>query len=97
MLILLVFLHLLKFLVILFPILRYLVSFKNEYGNKYLPIWGWDSLVGVAPGYRLDGLGIESLWKRDFSHTSRPALGPIHLLYNGYWVFPGGKGARAWC
>jgi hypothetical protein len=26
--------------------------------------------------YGLDGLGIESRWGRDFSHTSRPALGP---------------------
>jgi hypothetical protein len=26
--------------------------------------------------YGLDGPGIESRWGRDFSHTSRPALGP---------------------
>jgi hypothetical protein len=26
--------------------------------------------------YRLDGPGIESRWRRDFSHTSWPALGP---------------------
>jgi hypothetical protein len=39
MLILLVFLHLLKFLVILFSILRYPVSFKNDYGDQYLPEW----------------------------------------------------------
>ena len=23
--------------------------------------------------------------------------GPRNLLYNGYWVFPGGKVAGAWC
>jgi hypothetical protein len=23
--------------------------------------------------------------------------GPPSLLYNGYWVFPGGKAAGAWC
>jgi hypothetical protein len=23
--------------------------------------------------------------------------GPLSLLYNGYWVFPGGKAAGAWC
>jgi hypothetical protein len=28
---------------------------------------------------------------RDFPQLSRPALGPAHLLYNGYRVFPGGK------
>jgi hypothetical protein len=29
---------------------------------------------------------------RDFPHPSRPALGPLSLLYDGYWVsFPGVK------
>jgi len=23
-------------------------------------------------------------------------VGPPSLLYNGYWVFPGGKAAEAW-
>jgi hypothetical protein len=32
--------------------------------------------VGIATDYELDGPGIESRWGRDFSHTSRPALGP---------------------
>jgi len=27
--------------------------------------------------YELDGPGIESRWKQDFLHPSRPALGPI--------------------
>jgi hypothetical protein len=35
-----------------------------------------DSSVGIATGYGLDGSGIESRWGRDFSHTSRSALGP---------------------
>jgi hypothetical protein len=31
----------------------------------------------VAPTrYGLDGPGIESLWRRDFPHPFRPALGP---------------------
>ena len=34
------------------------------------------SVFGVATGYGLDGLGIESRWGRDFPHLSRPALGP---------------------
>jgi len=29
-----------------------------------------------SPSYRLDGPGIESLWRRDFPHPPRPALGP---------------------
>jgi hypothetical protein len=55
------------------------------------------SSVGIAADYGLDGPGIESRWGRDFSHTSRPALGPTQLLYNGYRDFPGGKAAGAWC
>jgi hypothetical protein len=37
---------------------------------------GPGSSVGIATDYRLDGPGIESRWRRDFLHTSRPALGP---------------------
>jgi hypothetical protein len=34
------------------------------------------SLVGIATGYGLDGLGIESQWGRDFPRLFIPALGP---------------------
>jgi hypothetical protein len=37
---------------------------------------GAGSSVDIATGYRLDGPGIESRWRRDFPHLSRPALGP---------------------
>ena len=37
---------------------------------------GPGSVVGIETGYGLDGPGIESRWGRDFSHLSRPALGP---------------------
>ena len=40
-------------------------------------IGGRDSSVGIATRYGLDGPGIESWWRRDFPHPSRPALGPI--------------------
>ena len=33
-------------------------------------------VVGIATGYGLDGPGIESQWRRDFPHLSKPALGP---------------------
>jgi hypothetical protein len=45
---------------------------KKTYHNRV----GRDSSVGIATDYGLDGPGIESRWRRDFSHTSRPALGP---------------------
>jgi hypothetical protein len=56
---------------------------------------GRDSSVGTATRYGLESPGIESGWGRDFSHTSRPALGLPNLLHNGYRVFPGGKAAGA--
>jgi len=37
---------------------------------------GPGSVFGIATGYGLDGPGIESRWRRDFPHLSRPALGP---------------------
>ena len=35
-----------------------------------------DSAVGIANRYGLDCPGIESMWRREFPHPSRPALGP---------------------
>ena len=37
---------------------------------------GRDADPCIAPGYELDGPGIESRWGRDFPRLSRPALGP---------------------
>ena len=36
---------------------------------------GPDSVVGTATGYRLNGLVIESRWRLDFPHLSKPAPG----------------------
>ena len=55
---------------------------------------GWENSVSIATGYGLDRPGIESRLGGDFSHLSRPALGPLSLLYNGYRVFPGVKSGR---
>ena len=43
----------------------YIVSFCGGPGSS----------VGIATGYGLDGPRIESWWRRDFPHLSRPALG----------------------
>jgi hypothetical protein len=44
------------------------------------------SVAVTATRYELDGPGIESRWRRDFPHSSRPTLGPPSLLYYGYQV-----------
>jgi hypothetical protein len=55
-------------------------DFTHAYGIA-LPAFtfasgGPSSSIGMATGYGLDGPGIEFQLGRDFSHTSRPALGP---------------------
>jgi hypothetical protein len=45
---------------------------------------GPGSSVGIANGYGLEGLRIESRWGQDFSHVSRPALGPTQ--HSAQWV-----------
>jgi len=35
---------------------------------------GWDSVVGTATCYGLDGAGIKSWWGQDFPHLSRPGV-----------------------
>ena len=47
------------------------------FGVRYKSSNGPGSVVGIPTGYGLDGPGIESRWGRNFSHLSRPALGPI--------------------
>jgi len=38
---------------------------------------GWDRSVRLATRYVLSGPEIESRWRRDFPHLSRPAVWPI--------------------
>ena len=45
----------------------------------YFGLYGPGSVVGIATGYGLEGPGIESQWRRDFPHLSRPALEPTQL------------------
>ena len=59
--------------------------------NVHRSSCGLGSVVGIATGYGLDGPAIESRWGCEIFRTcpDRP-WGPTSLLYNGYWVFPGG-------
>ena len=38
----------------------------------------WESSVGIAARYVLDGPGIESWWGRGLTHPSRPVTRPTH-------------------
>ena len=52
--------------------------------NSSKHILGQDGSVDMATCYGLDGPEIESRWGRDFSHLSRPALGPTQAAVQ--WV-----------
>ena len=58
---------------------RYTSSYVRcwlKHGIVFRMLVGHDSSVRIATHYGLDGPGIESWWRRDFPHLSRPALGP---------------------
>ena len=63
---------------------------RNEYNEGrifnlimlgYFRISGPGSVVGIVTVYGLDGQGIESPWRRDFLHLSRPAP-EAHTAYS---------------
>jgi hypothetical protein len=53
-----------------------------------------DSSARIATRYGLEGPGIESRWGEIFLTYPGRLQSPPSLLYNGYRVFPGGKGGR---
>ena len=63
---------------------------------QYIHTWGSrDGAVGIVTRYELEGPGIESRWGEIFRTYPDRRRGPPSLLYNGYWVLPGGKAAGA--
>jgi hypothetical protein len=52
---------------------------------------GPGSSVSIATDYGLDGPGIESRWGEIFRTCPDWPSGLPSLLYNGCWVFPGGR------
>jgi hypothetical protein len=80
-----------------FPQVPIVLSSGSLYFHPRLKSVVWDSSVGIALRYGLDGPGIESTWGRDFQHPSRPTVRPTHPPVQ--WVpglFPGGKATGAW-
>jgi hypothetical protein len=72
-------------------------SVQTVYESPLLPnnTRSRDSTVGIATRYGLEGPGIESRWGEIFrTYPDHRLRGPPSLLYNGYRVFPGGKGGR---
>jgi hypothetical protein len=59
--------------------------------STYYPPRGSGSVVGIETGDGLDGPGIESRWGKIFCTCPDRPWGPPSLLYNEYWVFPGGE------
>jgi hypothetical protein len=53
-----------------------------------------DSVVSITTRYGVEGPGIESRWGEFFRTYSDRLRGPPSLLYNGYLVFPRGRGGR---
>jgi hypothetical protein len=68
-----------------FSALIYIVTATN--GSR-------DSAVGIATRYGLEGPGIESRWGEIFRTYPDRVRDPPSLLYDGYRVFPRGKGGR---
>ena len=54
---------------------------------------GPGSSVGIATGYGLDGPRMETRWRRDFPHLSRPALGSTQSPVQ--WVSGSSRGVKS--
>jgi hypothetical protein len=85
-LVLLISVYYIMYLVLLISVyyIMYLVLLISVYYIMYLYGEGLDSSVGTATGYGLDGPGFKSRCGLDFTHPSRPAVGPTQPLIE--WI-----------
>ena len=66
-----------RIIVIYASYIEYISSYPKSNFIAFLSsIGGRDSSEGIATRYGLHGPGIESRWRRDFPHPSRPTLRP---------------------
>jgi len=77
--------------------MHYEYGFCN--GNSRAILWnvGPDSVVGIATRFGLDGLGIESWWRKDLPHPSRPIISPNKPPPKWVPDFPGRTPVGTWC
>jgi hypothetical protein len=75
----------------IYPIYKHIWRNIN---TMYIYIYICNSVFGIATRYVLEGPGIESRWVEIFRIYPDRLRAPPSLLYNGYRVFPGGKGDR---
>jgi hypothetical protein len=76
------------------PAFLYILYIFYIFNNVHARSGSRDSVVGIATRYGLEGPGIESRLGEIFRTYPDRLRAPPSLLYNGYRVFPGGKGGR---
>jgi hypothetical protein len=76
--------------------LKHVTYIRSKWISEHLccNIRSRDSSVGIATRYGLEGPGIESHWRRDIPHLSRPALGPTQPPVQWVLGLSRGKGGR---
>lgn len=65
------------------------ISVEAKFETIFLKYLGQDDVVSIAASYGVGGAVIESQWRRDFPHPSRPVLGTaqpaLQLVPVHYW------------
>jgi hypothetical protein len=67
------------------------VSVPTAIYSRPISLCGPGGSVGIATGYGLEGPGSNPDGGEIFHACPDRSWGPLSLLYNGYWIFPGGK------